>query len=272
MGHRRRMEALAAALESRGCTAELRAAEEPVTADDVVVVDSYRHRADDRAQFHASLVVAVDDLERDLRVDLLVDPSAERAAVHRAARVVLSGPRYAFVDRHVLAKPRCDVAPEVRHVLIAMGAADEQQRGPRLAQQLLELLPGAEVRLVVGPWSSADVPIGVLPVMTTAGLAAELAAADLVVTAGGVTLLEALSTGCPTIAISVAPNQDAAVRTAASVGAALHATLDDAATAAAELAADPERRGSLARAGRALVDGEGAQRVAAEILGLRRRA
>src|SRR5258708_39480124 len=76
LGHRRRMEAVAAALTQREHTcALLPLPVNELPACDAVVVDSYRQRADDRAFAVAPVVAAVDDLARDLAVALVVDPS-----------------------------------------------------------------------------------------------------------------------------------------------------------------------------------------------------
>src|SRR4051812_10776821 len=93
LGHRRRMEALAAALTARGhacILVPLPARELP--ACDAVVVDSYLLRADDAPFTGAAVTVAVDDLARDLAVTLVVDPSpGALGAAHRKARRVLAG-------------------------------------------------------------------------------------------------------------------------------------------------------------------------------------
>src|SRR5690242_13194379 len=93
LGHRRRMEAVAGALTARGHTCDL--APLPVVElppCDAAVVDSYRQRADDRAFATAPVIVAVDDLARDLAVALVVDPSpGALGAAHRRARRVLAG-------------------------------------------------------------------------------------------------------------------------------------------------------------------------------------
>ena len=99
LGHRRRMEALAAELASRAheCTLLPLGSGTP-GAHDVVMVDSYRMRADDGTFARADVVGAVDDLARDLAVDLVVDPSPGTVgAAHRRARRVLAGAAYALV-------------------------------------------------------------------------------------------------------------------------------------------------------------------------------
>ena len=64
---------------------------------------------------------------------------------------------------------------------------------------------------MVGPWGATDVPPGVVAVYAPDGLAPELAAASIVVTAGGVALLEACLLGRPIVALALAENQRQAV-------------------------------------------------------------
>jgi len=66
-GHRRRMDALRAALETEDLPADLVAAGQPVSAD-VIVVDSYLTDAGDRTLYDGRFVAAIDDLERRTRL------------------------------------------------------------------------------------------------------------------------------------------------------------------------------------------------------------
>ena len=63
LGHRRRIEVLAAELDGLGfeLVARRSALDECVTAE-LLVVDSYLARADDRVRFTAEVVVAIDDI------------------------------------------------------------------------------------------------------------------------------------------------------------------------------------------------------------------
>jgi spore coat polysaccharide biosynthesis predicted glycosyltransferase SpsG len=109
---------------------------------------------------------------------------------------------------------------------------------------------------------------GVKPVHAPDGLIDELASADVVVTAAGVTLLESLALGRPTIAIQRATNQrryfEALTRASAAVG----STVGAAARDAARLTRYPARRRELSRTAREHVDGDGARRVARAIIEL----
>ena len=270
LGHRRRLEALAAVLRELGvATAVCRIGPEPVVGD-VVVVDSYRHRADDPARFDARTIVAVDDVARDLGVDVVVDPDpGADACAHRRAGAVLLGPQYALVDPALAADPP-PVRSPVARVLVTTGGADAAGIGARVGSELADALPYARVRLVVGPWGRAVADDRVDVVPAPAGLASELAAADVVVTAGGVTMLEACALGRPTVAFAIADNQSRSLAGAASVGAVARADASSAAAVAARLALDDTARERLAVAARQLVDGQGAARVAAAVAAIAR--
>jgi len=262
LGHRRRMQALSRSLGVLGVDATLTEARHGATAD-LVVVDSYAHRADDRERFRGAMVAAVDDLQRDLAVDVVVDPSpGATSAPHGRAQRVLAGHSYAMIDPDLVARPRPPLRDTVARVLVTTGAADMAGSGAAVAGRLAVLMPNASVRLVIGPWGSAQVPAGVEAVSGLDGLRYELAQADLVVTAAGVTMLECLALGRPTVAFVTAANQLRAAENVARVGAAVLAPVDEAADAAARLAGDADRRLSLSNAAASLVDGLGCRRIA----------
>lgn len=267
LGHRRRMEALATELGTRGHLCELRAlplepSETGVSPADVVVVDSYRARADAGVFALARVVGAVDDLARDLAVDLVVDPSpGALGAAHRRARRVLAGAAYALVPVPPSHAFETAVDSPVERVLVTTGAADADGVGARIAGALRASVSGVEIRLVVGPWGAARVPDGVVPVRSPDGLAPELAAASVVVTAGGVALLESCLLGRPIVALALAENQRQAVFGLEREGAVIAATPEAVPGVVNALVEDRSRRIELANAARSSVDGKGATRV-----------
>lgn len=264
------MEALAEALERAGTdvtttpAANVRAAS---AGADLVMVDAYLLRADELPAGNG-LVAAVDDLCRDLAVDIVVDPApGARAEEHTRAKVVLAGARYAMIGTGhgtTLAPP---ASASVRSVLVTTGAADTAGTGKALAARLHDLLPDLIVRLVIGPWSGTDVPDGVEAVAAPNDLWDALAAADLVVTAGGVTMLESLRSGRPTVVVVTADNQRRQAEGAAAKGAARLVVPDEAPAAVVDLVGNGEERARLAAAAAALIDGKGPERVATALLG-----
>jgi spore coat polysaccharide biosynthesis predicted glycosyltransferase SpsG len=225
-------------------------------------VDSYVLRADDPIFAVAPVVAAVDDLSRDLAVALVVEPSpGALGAAHRRARRVLAGATYALVPRPEVPVREAAIDEPVRRVLVTTGAADAAGVGAGIAGTLVAALSDIEVRLVVGPWGATEVPAGVIPVHAPDGLAREIGAAGVVVTAGGVALLEACLFGRPIVALALAANQRQAVHGLDRERAVVVATPDTVADAVAALVADSARRLELATAARRAVDGRGAHRV-----------
>jgi spore coat polysaccharide biosynthesis predicted glycosyltransferase SpsG len=211
--------------------------------------------------------VAVDDIDRDLDVDLLVEVPGGAGSSSRARRV-LGGFEYALLDPALAGRPSRTVDDRVDTVLVATGGTDADGVGATIARALRDARRDTRARLVVGPWSSPEVPDGVDAVRSDCGLAADLAAADVVVTAAGVTMLESLALGRPTVAFVVADNQRRTFDGVVAAGAALGSTRATAAADAVALFGDPERRRVLSRSARAVVDGRGAARVAEAVVAL----
>jgi spore coat polysaccharide biosynthesis predicted glycosyltransferase SpsG len=271
LGHRRRMESLGAALQQLGLRPQLSELA-AITPSDVLVIDAYSTRGE-RPAFDAGVLAAVDDLERDLAVDLVVDPNPGGGShAHAAARHILHGVRYALVGPVPAGLAPRDPDCEVERVLVTTGGSDEHGVGAALAERVHRAVPDVDVRLVIGPWSSRDVPAGVTPVDEPDGLWSELAAADLVVTAGGVTMIEACSIGRPTVALALADNQRRAVAGAVAAGAVVGCDPTDAADHVAQevvaVARDRGRRAALSEAAARWVDGRGARRVAEALVAL----
>jgi spore coat polysaccharide biosynthesis predicted glycosyltransferase SpsG len=112
------------------------------------------------------------------------------------------------------------------------------------------------------------VPPGVEPVDAPAGLTEHLVAADIVMCSAGVTLLEALALGRPTVGFVTVPGQERALGGCADAGAAFATTPDLAHEAAIRLLDDAVARRQLAAAARHCIDGRGAERVAEVVRGL----
>jgi UDP-2,4-diacetamido-2,4,6-trideoxy-beta-L-altropyranose hydrolase len=271
LGHRRRVEGLAQELDLLGFDVEMHVLGPEAVVGDIVLVDSYRVRADDRSRVRADLVMAIDDIERDLAVDFVIDPDpGADARVHSTAAAVVAGAPYALVDpalRKLVSRP---VREQVQLVLVTTGGSDTDGHGTRVASALADALPGVKIRQVVGPWGLGTADDRVETVHAPDGLGPELAAADLVVTAGGVTMLEACCLGRAVVAFSIAQGQGRALAGAAHVGAVVAVDIGSAADVAVRVARDVDARSRLGMSAQLLVDGQGSARVAAVIAGMAR--
>jgi spore coat polysaccharide biosynthesis predicted glycosyltransferase SpsG len=263
LGHRRRCEAIATELQLLDWTSRLvpLAGANRVAAP-IVVVDSYIARADEM-EVDCGLLVALDDLQRDLDVDVLVDPSpGANASAHERAALVLAGAPYALVIRPSRTVRPCAAGGAVKRILVTTGAADARGVGPEIAGAIHAALPAVEVRLVIGPWGAQATPDGVVVINAPSSLADEMAASQIVVCAGGVTLLESCRLARATVVVTLAENQRTAVESLQHVGAVCAPAVDGVAEVVAGLARDAAARRALARTAAEVIDGLGAARVA----------
>lgn len=101
------------------------------------------------------------------------------------------------------------------------------------------------------------------------GLFQHLEWCDLLISAGGTTLFEACAMGAPSIGVSIWPLQRPAVRSVASIGAALEINFESSEEFSAQLKEhvsklknSPPLLTQMSRAGQKFVDGQGAKRIA----------
>jgi spore coat polysaccharide biosynthesis predicted glycosyltransferase SpsG len=187
----------------------------------------------------------------------------------RGARLAIAlrgpdGPRLACLRPMFWGTVARPVAPEVRRIVVATGGGAAGGVA-ELATTVLAAAPGTEVAAVLGPYADEALPDDVIAIRTPPRMVDVLQSADLVVTAAGQTMLETLCAGTPCIATAVVDNQRAQLDLLARAGGVRAAEAAGIGAAVAALVADATARTQLAAAGRALVDGFGALRVAAYI-------
>ncbi|MFO1341402.1 MAG: UDP-2,4-diacetamido-2,4,6-trideoxy-beta-L-altropyranose hydrolase [Burkholderiaceae bacterium] len=257
---------------------------------DWLVVDHYAldARWERSLRPHATRLLAIDDLaDRDHEVDALLDLNLhEHAASRYAARVAAStrlllGPRHALL-RPAFAEARRGLRPRpdtVRRVLVFFGGFDARNTTGTVLGALDAMrqdgLHGFAVDAVIGAAHPARDALqafcaerpGWICHVQTERMAELMAAADLAVGAGGGATWERCALGLPTVAVAQADNQVEQLATAARAGVLCAPQLRDDSAAAwrvpiEALWLDPLRRAHLADAAHALVDGQGAERVA----------
>ena len=198
---------------------------------------------------------------------------------------VLCGPRFTVLDPRVSAaraarRQRGD-GQLPRRVLVALGGGSHVLSAARpLVNEIARRCPNAVIDVVTGLCRNATRPsLGAARwIERPDGLSADLAACDVAVVAGGVTLYEACAVGVPVVALAVVAAQRPAIADFAVRGAAIDAgalmdgpiAIGRAAEGVARLLGDwraRRRRSSLARN---IVDGQGARRVASHIRALGR--
>jgi spore coat polysaccharide biosynthesis predicted glycosyltransferase SpsG len=248
-----------------------------------VVVD-VKHaltRAEVRALGGRRPIVVVDNAGAGVaEADLVVAPFA----IARDPRW-LAGPTYVPLRRAFrLAGDLRGARGSCPLVLVSMGASDPEGltvtalEGLALAR---ERVPRFTVRVLANPasplWSRLPALLRRLdfppacPVDPTS-MAGHLAEAELAIVAMGVTVYEALASGVPTIAVSRNRGDVTHARELTAPGALLSLGTqwneDGIAEAAESLLVSRARRETMAAAGRARVDGRGAERVVDRLVGL----
>ena len=216
--------------------------------------------------------------------DLIVDGSITTRSP-RGAAAGLCGPRFAVLDPrvvHARARRRRRGAPRRPRVLIALGGG---AHGFSVVQPLVgdiaRRCPGVRIEVAAGFSRHRRPSIGSARwIERQDGLARDLAESDVAVVGGGVTLYEACAIGVPAVAISVVPTQRVAIEAVAARRAAIdagalsdrEAAVSRAGAAVAGLLRDGSARRHGSSAGRHLVDGRGAFRIAARFRVLARAA
>jgi spore coat polysaccharide biosynthesis predicted glycosyltransferase SpsG len=213
-------------------------------------------------------LVVVDDLQLPADCDLAVNPSPggeDLAPV--GATAFLGGAAYALIRKAVVDARESALRDgrEVRTVLVSTGAMDLAGIGDTVSRELLEGDATVEIIRIIGP-DSRDAVRDVHPrqhiLVAPPHLADVLAASTVYVGAAGTTAVQAACIGTPAVISAAVRNQDAQAAALARAGCAVVADIGGLAAACLRLLDDPERRATMSERGRALVDGQGAIRVA----------
>jgi UDP-2,4-diacetamido-2,4,6-trideoxy-beta-L-altropyranose hydrolase len=256
---------------------------------ETVIVDAYTARTEHFEALRplAAQVVAIDDTaERRLPVHVVVNVGAETenlAYQVPASTMLLLGSRYALLDPAYGKEPGRPARARVERVLVTLGGSVHADALWAAVAAVDTALDGVRVDVAIGPFGSAGALVGavipgknrVVPYGTMPDLRPLMLEADLAVMGAGVTLYEIAATATPAVMVMTAPNQARNVEAFERAGAALFAGSASAPdirvkveTAVVQLASDPVLRARLGAAGRKLVDGEGARRVARELVSL----
>lgn len=201
--------------------------------------------------------------------DLVIDGSVRATSTSRRQ---LAGPRYAVVDARVTTERRARPRSGRRVCIAVGGGAHVFSQVPPLVAALARREPGLRIDVAPGFTSRRRPVLQAGQWIAPAALASTLAAADLAVVAGGLTAYEACALGVPAVAVAVVPAQQPTVRglarrRAVVDGGALYTAGAPAriSKVASALIAAPARCDALARTARQLVDGRGAERIAAAL-------
>lgn len=249
-----------------------------------VVIDSEEPGAEYLAGWkQAGFFTAIrDDLGlRSLPVDLVINGNADAQGLPYPpdpSTQYLLGPSYAalapeFWDRTA----RRIVAKSASRLLILCGGEDAAGSLPILLQRLDDSGLNLEVTAVIGPFfrdrARLDPLIAgprgpVRLVESPSVLYPLMLQADLAISAAGQTLYDLACAGCPALAYPVAENQVGQLQAMERAGCVvrIEASGLDLREKLERVIADHRMREGMARRGQALVDGQGAQRVASVLV------
>lgn len=190
----------------------------------------------------------------------------------------LLGPQYSLLREEFWDIPPRRWRNEVVHVLVTLGGGDRIGLMPDLLRQLDRLPESFAVTAIIGPFFANRPAVEAAAAACTRRVTLQYAPgtvrdlmldADLAISAAGQTLYELACAGCPNVAVAMAENQVEQVRAFAEANIVFSAgqvhdpdILGAIAAAFATLQSNPTRRRAMSKAGRRLVDGQGARRVA----------
>ena len=249
----------------------------------VCVLDGYDFTATDYVYYASIAPLAVfDDLgDPPAAASLVINATPGLSGDRWRDTPALLGPRFAPIRPEFAALPDRPVPAMPEHILVTLGRtpahaeaervldAIEAARNHEFDPAVTLILPGAadmpdNLRRIIDRPSQR-----ITTVESVSDMAAMLFETDLVIGAGGVSLLERMAAGIPSVSVVLADNQRASIQGAAALGATRACEFDDdSATgenleeAIWRLARDPELRAAMARAGRDAVDDQGAKRIA----------
>src|SRR5262245_23336379 len=253
---------------------------------DAIVVDSYAAPPNflEALRDVARLVVVDDMADRRLPVDVVVNGGAGAQTLpydRQPGTTYLLGPRYALLDPVFAMTPSRTVTERVRRVLVCLGGSRQTDVSLTTLAAVDRALSGCVVDVTVGASGTTGWELdGAAREMRNLavihrdrfGLRELMLRADIAVSGSGVTLLELAATSTPMVAVALADNQrpnfEAFTKADVALGAGIAGDpgLGDAIeTSVKRLADDSALRAAMSARGRALVDGEGASRVASAI-------
>lgn len=290
LGHLARCTALASALREEGVEPETLGlgSSEPIELDDVrwepwnasappagaadlLVLDTYDRDGwtELAARPHGRLVAFADALSDPAAADVAI--ALDNGIV--GPRQVLTGLSFACLRRDFwdLGPRQAGELPEA--VLVTTGGGDPGGLATRVAARLggSDREPALPIELVWGPGFEGEPPPGVTTLERPRSLLEPLLRAGVVVCAGGQTMLEAAAAGTPAVVVEAAANQRRQIAALAAAGAVLPAAEGEVPAAVQRLLDSAPLREELSQRAQEAIDGQGARRIARELIALERR-
>ncbi len=247
------------------------------------ILDGYDILRDEIAYWHthAPFVAVLDDfLTPPDEADLVINGALHLSGDRVAGTPALLGPRFALVDPRYARLPDRDRSRPVSLIVVTFGRLDPDNVTGRVVEALTDAGTAARITVVAASaWPHLAALRRQLDALVGRGellldmpdMLPLLDAADLVIGAGGVSLMERMAAGVPSVTLSIVDNQDVFVDGAVKLdtvipgGNAARTTKDQLRACLQEALEDEMLRARVAANGRRIVDGRGAARVAAHL-------
>lgn len=232
----------------------------------------------------AAPVVVIDDfLNPPAGVSLVINSAPHLVGGQVNGIRALLGSRYALVDPIYASLPDKDRSKPVQRLLVSFGRIDPDNLTERTLAALAMLQYPPIVEVVIASRSphrkaveAALRRLGNASTLTfdAPNLIEQLALADLAIGAGGVSLLERMAAGVPSVSIAIVDNQRAFVEGANIAGGTIgigdikDASVKSLNSLIKNIIMDASLRSEMAVNARCIVDGHGPNRVVEELIGL----
>ncbi len=259
----------------------------------VLVVDSYDIDTNylTRIRDSHNILVAIDDnADRRLPVDVVINGNAYGPSLKYDVlpeTMLLLGPQYAILRKEFSDTVVRRMGGPAKKILITIGGSDPARLTPELVDLVLRERPEMQLDVVVGPFFKQRDPffeantnrLEQIRVHYNPGdMRSLMLESDLAITGGGQTTYELAATGTPAIAIATADNQWHNLDELVRVGTLRFAgNVSDPSLPAklekevGELVDHPEKRSEMSHRGLELIDGNGTERVASQLIKVLRR-
>lgn len=258
-------------------------------SSDGIIVDGYDFSPsyfERLAQVTPILVVIDDFLSPPACATLALNPTLGLRGNRIGKVPALMGEKFALIDPAYRDVKTHEPRKSARHIVVSCGMGDPA-RSNKIIIAALDLLFADHPNLCVTVAVGAKIPhlsdlealaqqvkIPVSIKVDVTDMISLYRSTDLVIGAGGVSLLERMACGLPSASMVIAENQRAAIRGGAKAGATLDLGEEGIQTAAGlaeklrPLLEDQSLRRKIARQAQKTVDGHGAERAAAALLAL----
>lgn len=248
--------------------------------DGPLLIDSYETTVEqlERLRGTGAMVVMLEDGQRLERypVDLLIDsaPGASKLAYQgEVATLFALGVQYLPLRREFLTLDRLDTLRDrTPHILLTFGGSDPEDLSSRLLPMVERMEGVGRITVVLGPGyqgrvSPSDAGGRVVILRNVNRMAELMQDADLAISAAGGTALELAYVGVPTLLLPLTQDQEPIATALVEAGASrmLSFAKGEGETVAEQIGnilKDRDARLAMNRAGRTLVDGRGAERIA----------